>query len=166
MSLVAPRRAETSGSAPLRRPRRSPRRLALSAGLVAVATVVLAACWSPAQGNDVALINSYRSSQRKAALTGDIAAMNKAQAWSQHMAATRVLEHTGGGTKIDTRGVTGWCGYYENVGYGATVDAVHASFIASATHRANMLSPSHRVGTGVYQSGNRVWVTEIYLRNC
>jgi hypothetical protein len=29
-----------------------------------------------------------------------------------------------------------------------------------------MVSRSHRIGVGVHREGRRVWVTEIYLRNC
>ena len=135
-------------------------------GLGAVCLLALAGCWSAPQGSDLDLINAYRQSRGASRLSGDQAAMDKAQAWSRHMAQTGVLEHTGGGTKVDTSGVTGWCSYYENVGYGSSVAAVHAAFLASDVHRTNMLSASHRVGTGVYQQGSNVWVTEIYLRNC
>jgi len=161
MSLLAERRHRTSPPAPAHH-RRSTAVAALAVG----GALVLAGCLSPPQTNDINLVNAFRKTQRSSVLTADIAASSKAQAWSQHMAGTQVLEHTGGGTKVDTRGVTGWCGYYENVGYGSSVEDVHSRFLASPPHRANMLSPSNRVGTGVYQSGNRVWVTEIYLRNC
>lgn len=150
----------------LTRPASSTRRRTLLAVGIGLCLVVLTGCWSAAQGDDLSLINAYRRSRSAATLTGDAAAMNKAQAWSQHMASTGVLEHTGGGNKVNTSGVTGWCGYAENVGYGPSVASVHASFVASDVHRANMLSTSHRVGTGVYQRGSTVWVTEIYLRNC
>jgi len=144
----------------------SPRTGLRSIGLVAVCVAVLAGCWSGPQGNDMDLINGYRQSRGGSTLAGDQAAMDKAQAWSRHMAQTGVLEHTGGGTKLNTNGVSGWCSYYENVAYGSSLAAVHASLVASDVHRANMLSTAHRVGTGVYQQGSTVWVTEIYLRNC
>ena len=150
------------------RPRRRARtaRSGLALAVAAVLAVALTGCLSNDQTQDVTLINQARKDNRAAAVTADTAAMTKAQAWSEHMARTGVLEHTGGGTKLDTRGVSGWCSYYENVGYGSSVAAVHQAFRNSATHKANMLSASHRIGTGVYQKGSRVWVTEIYLRNC
>lgn len=147
------------------RPRRSRRVVGCSALLVAGA-ILLAGCWGEAQQYDGDLVNGYRRSNGRATLAFDQAAMDKAQAWTEHMAWTGVLEHTGGGSNVDTRGVSGWCGYYENVGYGASTAAVHDAFVRSSAHRANMLSPSHRLGTGVVRNGSLVWVTEIYLRNC
>jgi uncharacterized protein YkwD len=131
-----------------------------------VGALVLAGCYSTGQQQDVDLVNAYRRANNAPAVTPDSAAMAKAQAWSEHMAARNVMEHTGGGSKLNTSGVYGWCSYWENVGYGSSVAAVHAAFRNSPTHRRNMLTPAHRIGTGVYQKGSRVWVTEIYLRNC
>ena len=158
--------AASTPPAPQPSVRRRGTRTALAASVAVVGALFLAGCWSPAQGSDMDLVNSYRRAMGKATVAGDVAAMNKAQAWSAHMAATGVMEHTGGGSRVDTRGVSGWCSYYENVGYGTSVAAVHNSFRNSTQHRNNMLSPSHRIGTGVVQKGNLFWVTEIYLRNC
>ncbi len=152
--------------APTARSNRRPRRVLIGVAVAVVGALVLAGCYSTGQQQDVDLVNAYRRANNAGAVSPDSAAMAKAQAWSQHMAATNVLEHTGGGSKLDTRGVSGWCSYWENVGYGSSVAAVHAAFKNSTGHRKNMLSPAHRIGTGVYQKGSRVWVTEIYLRNC
>ncbi len=138
--------------------------LALAIGLVGV--LALTSCQSSGQQYDMDLVNAYRRSAGAAGVRADAAAMAKAQAWSAHMAATNVLEHTGGGSRVSTRGVSGWCSYRENVGYGSSVAAVHAAFKRSTMHRRNMLTSAHRIGTGVHRKGNRVWVTEIYLRNC
>ena len=145
---------------------RRPRRILVGLAVAAVGVLLLAGCYSSGQQQDLDLVNTYRRASSTPTVSADNAAMSKAQAWSQHMASTNVLEHTGGGSRLDTRGVSGWCSYWENVGYGSSVAAVHAAFKNSASHRQNMLSPAHRIGTGVYQKGSRVWVTEIYLRNC
>ncbi len=138
----------------------------LAALAVAVLAFVTLTGWSADQNTDGDLINTFRRSNRLAVVRGDALAMKKAQAWSKRMAATGRLEHTGGGSRVDTRGVANWCGYKENVGYGPTIADVHKRFQNSPTHRANMLSRSHRLGVGVARKGNLVWVTEIYLRNC
>ncbi|MBX3284791.1 MAG: CAP domain-containing protein [Acidimicrobiales bacterium] len=148
------------------RPHRRPRRALIALAVAVVGALALAGCYSAGQQQDMDLVNSYRRANGAPAAAADAAAMAKAQAWSEHMAATGVMEHTGGGTKLDTRGVSGWCSYWENVGYGSSVEAVHNAFRNSPTHRSNMLSPAHRIGTGVYKKGTRYWVTEIYLRNC
>ena len=136
---------------------------ALAAALLAFVALTV---WSVDQNADGDLVNAFRRANRLSVVRGDALAMKKAQAWSNRMAATGRLEHTGGGSRLDTRGVTGWCSYYENVGYGPTVQDVHKRFQSSRTHRANMLSRTHRIGVGVARKGNMVWVTEIYLRNC
>lgn len=145
------------------RPRRT--RVVATLAVAALAFMALTG-WSVDQNKDGDLINKYRRANRLTTLRGDALAMKKAQAWSQRMATTGRLEHTGGGSRVDTRGVTGWCSYKENVGYGSSIEAVHKMFQNSRTHKANMLSRSHRVGVGVARKGNTVWVTEIYLRNC
>ena len=145
--------------------RRTPRRAAVTAAIL-LTVASLTGCLSAQQTEDMTLINAARKDNRKASLTVDDPAMTKAQAWSQNMASRGVLEHTGGGTKIDTRGLTNWCGVAENVGYGPTVKSVHEAFLRSSSHRTNMLGNYTRVGTGVYAKGNLVWVTEIYLRGC
>lgn len=139
-------------------------------GLIAVAIVVVGAasltgCVSALQQQQMDLVNSYRTSNSKPTLTADAQAMEKAQAWAQHMATSGVVEHTGGGAALDRSGVVG-CGYVENVGTGASLDAIQASFVATSSTKANLLSSSHRIGTGVVQSGSVFWVTEIFLRDC
>ncbi len=112
------------------------------------------------------LVNQSRAANRLGALNGDVAAMKKAQAWSDRMAATGKLEHTGGGNNLDPSGVTGWCSYGENVGYGASVETVQAQFMNSTIHKNNILGRFDRVGVGVTVRGNYVWVTQIFLRSC
>lgn len=144
------------------------RRHALALVALALGAMALAACLSltSAQSQELSLVATARKTNRSAALSSDAKAMAKAQAWSAHMARTGVLEHTGGGTRVDPTGVTGWCGYGENVGYGSSVASVHQAFLASPPHRANMLGRWNRIGVGVATKGRTVWVTEIYLRNC
>jgi uncharacterized protein YkwD len=150
------------------RPRRRARtaRSGLALAVAAVLAVALTGCLSNDQTQDVTLINQARKDNRAAAVTADTAAMTKAQAWSEHMARTGVLEHTGGGTSVNPRPLTGWCKYGENVGYGPSIAAVHQAFLNSPPHKANMIGPYNRVGTGAYWSKGYVWVTEIYLQAC
>ena len=146
---------------------RSTRPATRVAAALAALALVLSGCLSSSQTQDIDYINNTRASYGKSALSADLAAANKAQAWAEHMAATGVLEHTGGGSKLDTSGVSGWCAYGENVGSGPTLSGIHHAFMQSGPHKANILGNWHRVGTGVYRDGGgTVWVTEIYLRNC
>ena len=138
----------------------------LAVGAVAAVAMLLTGCLSADQTTDQNLVNQARSGARLRALSTDQAAARKAQAWSEHMARTGVLEHTGGGGKLDTKGLTGWCGVAENVGTGGSIKAVHDAFMRSPSHKANLLGNYHRVGTGVFKSGRTYWVTEIYIRTC
>jgi len=141
------------------------RRRTLVASVAVVGALVLSGCWSENQQKDMDFINQSRGSGRRA-LNGDDALMQKAQAWAEHMSRTGVLEHTGGGNKINTSGISNWCAVGENVGYGSSTMAVHNAFMASSGHRANILGNYDRVGTGVVRVGSVVWVSEIYVRSC
>ncbi len=148
------------------RPARRLRRPTTAAVFAIAAALVLSSCWSAQQSSAMDAANGSRTQNGLAALSGDLAAMQKAQAWSDHMAATGVLEHTGGGSSVDPSGVSNWCTYGENVGYGASIASVEAAFMNSAVHRANLLGRWDRIGVGVTTKGSVVWVTQIFLRSC
>jgi uncharacterized protein YkwD len=143
----------------------APRRAAL-AGVAVVLAFALSACWSPNQQKALDFINWSRGTHGLPAVNADPALMRKAQAWSEHMARTGVLEHSGGGSRLNTSGITNWCGVAENVAYNATTDAAHRSFMNSPPHRRNVLGNYDRAGTGVVRRGDIVWVTEIYVKSC
>lgn len=150
---------------PVRTRRSAPRRAFLAASTVTCA-LLLSACWSSNQNKDLDFINWSRGTNGLPAVNGDAALMRKAQAWSEHMSRTGVLEHSGGGSNLNTSGIRNWCGVAENVAYNATTHAAHQSFMQSPPHRRNVLGNYDRVGTGVVRRGNTVWVTEIYVRSC
>ena len=139
-----------------------PRRLAIGFAAAVFAVVALAGCWSSDQQTNVDLINRARSG--RVLLRGDDLAMQKAQAWAEHMARTGKLEHTGGGTKLSTTGLGRWCAVAENVGVGGSQTIVHNAFLGSGPHKANMIGNYDRVGTGVAYGRGQVWVVQIYLR--
>ena len=61
---------------------------------------------------------------------------------------------------------TGWTKLGENVGFGGTVDALHAAFMNSPGHRANILDPVYtHVGLGVVVEGSRIWVAEVFMES-
>jgi len=147
-------------------PRRSATKAALGAVSLLALMALLTGCLSADQQSDIDMVNAARKSNRLAALSVDSYAATKAQGWSQHMARTGVLEHSGGGTKVDFSGYTHWCSMGENVGMGPSVSAIHDAFMASPAHKEHILGKYDRVGTGVYQSGRIYWVTEVFLRTC
>jgi hypothetical protein len=59
---------------------------------------------------------------------------------------------------------TGWFALGENVGVGPTVDSLHAAFMASPGHRANVLGDYNYAGVGIVEDGPRIWVTIVFMR--
>ncbi|NLD77359.1 MAG: CAP domain-containing protein [Acidimicrobiales bacterium] len=147
------------------RTRPTPRRAALAAVAV-IGALTLSGCWGSTQHKELDFINWSRGTNGLAAVNGDSQLMAKAQAWSEHMARTGRLEHTGGGNNLDPSGIHNWCGVAENVAYNASSFDAHQAFMKSPPHRRNVLGDYDRVGTGVARKGNTVWVTEIYVRSC
>lgn len=59
--------------------------------------------------------------------------------------------------------VTNWAWVGENVGYGPDVRTVHAAFMGSPPHRANILDRDFtRIGVGVEVRGTRVWICQVF----
>jgi hypothetical protein len=50
----------------------------------------------------------------------------------------------------------------ENSGEGPSVDSVNAAFMASPSHRDNILGPYSQVGVGVVWTGSTLWVAEVF----
>jgi uncharacterized protein YkwD len=51
----------------------------------------------------------------------------------------------------------------ENVGYAGSIDRLMGAFMESAPHAQNVLGTWRRSGVGVVWSGDRVWVTQLFL---
>jgi hypothetical protein len=58
-----------------------------------------------------------------------------------------------------------WTRLGENVGYAGSVEGVHAAYMNSPGHRANILGDYNRVGLGATRDANgRLWTTVVFLR--
>jgi uncharacterized protein YkwD len=147
-----------------RRPRRA--RLAGGAAAALSAIVVLSGCLSANQTKMVDLINASRRNAGKPAVSANEQAAQKAQNWAAHMASTGVVEHTGGGSRVNTSGLPKWCSVGENVGKGTSIDNLHAAWMRSSAHKANILGNFDRVGTGVVRKGDVVYGVQIFYRSC
>jgi uncharacterized protein YkwD len=148
------------------RPRRRAPRATVAIATALVGALILSGCWSANQGKLMGLINDYRKANGKPALTGEQKAMSKAQAWAQHMANTGVVEHTGGGSALDTSGLPRFCALAENVAGGTSTQADFDAWTRSTVHRTNMLGNYNRVGTGVVRKGDKVYAVAIFYRTC
>jgi len=90
-------------------------------------------------------------------VAGDLVAV--ARGHSATMAAQHRLHHN---PDLATQ-VAGWLRIGENVGSGASVDAVHSALMASATHRDEILGPAFtEVGVGVVASDGMLWLTQVF----
>jgi len=160
-----------------RQPGMTLRRRRLAAGLavtvaVAVAVVVPAlrgpsagplsappAAASDAAARLVGMINSARSANGLGSLSvsGDLTSAAAARA--RIMADNGALSHTP--NLGDSLCCWNWLG--ENVGYAFSASQAHQMFMASAPHRANVLSSqADQVGVAVVVRNGTLWVAEVF----
>ena len=107
----------------------------------------------------VVKINAARAAAglRGYVVRSDLAAVAEGQA--QRMAASNRLYHNPN-LASEVRNYR-WAG--ENVGYGPDVDALHNAFMASPSHRSNILDHDFtEVGLGAVWSEGRLWVAEVF----
>lgn len=129
-----------------------------------VATVALGALPAQADAGDdarlLSLTNQVRAAQGLPALTTDSQLTAVAQAWAVELAGRGVISHN-----PSVRGqVTGWRELGENVGVGGNVDAIHAGFVASPTHYANLIDTAFtKVGFGIVRLDARIFVVEVFM---
>ena len=61
--------------------------------------------------------------------------------------------------------VTNWRWVGENVGYGPDVTTVHAAFMASPGHKANILDTDYtEIGVGAVTVNGRVWIAQVFRK--
>jgi len=110
------------------------------------------------------LVNEARAAHGLGPLQYDPALSAAAADWAAVMAGTGVLAHDPDlVANIDAAVGPDWTYYGGNVGMGGDVAGLHAAFMASGTHAANVLGPYDRVGVGVVWSGSTMWVNFIFL---
>jgi uncharacterized protein YkwD len=110
----------------------------------------------------VAKMNAVRANAGKGKLRLDPELSKASAVHTKEMVKAQLLHHTS--TTALKRRVTGWNSLGENVGAGGSVDSLHAAFMGSPAHKANIMHPGfNNVGTGVtVDSAGRMWVTVIF----
>lgn len=136
----------------------------VAVGAVVAAVVGLGALPATADAGDagrlLALTNEVRAGQGLPALTIDSQLTSVAQAWATELASRGVISHN---PSVRSQ-VSGWKVLGENVGVGGTVDAVHAGFVASPTHYANLVDSAYtKVGFGIVRPDARIFVVEVFM---
>lgn len=132
---------------------------ALSAGVVTAPSANAAS--ASAESGFISRINASRAAAGRPAyaVSADLTAV--ARAWAASMARSNNLRHN---PRLASQ-VRGWRYVGENVGVGGTVSSLHAAFMGSPGHRANVLDRDFRqVGVGVVMSGGRMWVAEVFRK--
>src|SRR5688500_18137546 len=109
----------------------------------------------------VAKINGLRASKGLPALQVHENLVTKARAWAAVMAAAGKIWHS---TLSD--GITAdWKKLGENVGMGGSVDGLHAAFVASPGHYANLVDGNFtHVGVGIVMSGKTIFVAAMFMQ--
>lgn len=136
----------------------------MAAGAVVATVIALSALPAQADAGDAArlldLTNQVRAAQGLPGLTIDSQLTSVAQAWAAELASRGVISHN---PSVRSQ-VTGWKVLGENVGVGGTVDAVHAGFVASPTHYANLVDSAYtKVGFGIVRPDARIFVVEVFM---
>lgn len=136
--------------------------MALTLGLVALAAGAVpatAATDGDAESHFVALANGARADEGLPALTVRSDLRDVARRHARRMADEgRVFHNPGLPHEVD-----GWQRLGENVGKGPTVEPIHEAFMASASHRRNILDPGFtEVAVGVESRDGVLWVTQIF----
>jgi len=135
--------------------------------LLAAVVLILTFAGAPVASADstsnaqfVSYTNSARSQHglRSYAVSSDLSSI--ANRWAAHMAANRTLEHN----PYASSEVCCWRAMGENVGVGGTVSQIQQAFMASAPHRANILSSTYtEIGVGTARgSDGQLYVDELF----
>lgn len=138
---------------------RARRAMVLLALLGAIAMVGVSCTKNAAAYESADRINTERSGRGLRQLSLDATLVNKAQAWAERMAATRNVSHS---VLTDNAGKD-WRVLGENVGWARSVAEMHALFMNSAAHRANIVNGRFsRVGTGVAVVDGQYYVVQVF----
>lgn len=137
--------------------------------VLVLVTVLVAGFWvfstaAPASASGESTIHSLVNSSRAASglkpLTLNPAMNQVAAGWANQMAANGEMSHN---PAYSSQIPGGWSSAAENVAYGhASAAAVHAGWMASPGHQANILGDFTDVGIAHISSGGTTWSVEVF----
>lgn len=142
------------------------RRLLLGAFGVVIAALCVVGLSAPAsaeeEGTIHALANESRASAGLAPLALNGSLSQVALGWAQQMAASGTLSHN---PSYSAQIPAGWRAAAENVaqGYGSGA-AVHAGWMNSAGHRANILGDFTDIGIAHITAGGTTWSVQVFAK--
>jgi hypothetical protein len=107
-----------------------------------------------------ALVNEARWSEGQAGLVRSSELDAVAAEWAAHMAASGALEHN---PNLSSNLPGGWSAAAENIAQGhANGSAMHAGWMESSGHRANVLGDFTDIGIAFVESGGTTWGVEVF----
>ena len=145
-------------------PRASARTRTIARALIGVLLIAVLASCRPMNSAEAHLFgetNNLRVRSGLAALGQHDELTDQAREWAGRMAAQGSLSHSDPKTWR-----VRWTAVAENVGAGSSIEQVTESLMASAAHRANMLSTSYThmaVGTARGKDG-RIYAVQLFWR--
>jgi hypothetical protein len=139
------------------------RRLTIGLGLTGLllfgVPLSVAATASPPESRLAQLANQERVSRGLNRLTLGGPLSDVARRHSQNMAAQGRIFHN---PSLSSQ-VSNWAILGENVGRGGSAAKIHELFMASGSHRHQILRPGYqRIGVGVVARNGTLWVTEVF----
>ena len=106
-------------------------------------------------------LNEVRAAEGLAPLATDPVLAAMGQGWAAELAAEGGLRHSA--LIYEVIDDPAWTAAGENVGYGPTVDALVDAFVASPSHRENIVNPRYlSVGIGVVLVDDVIWTAHLF----
>lgn len=141
------------------------RLLAVLVGLLVFTGTAAVASASPSEEAEfVALINQSRSGAGLAPLSVHNDLVIGARNHTAEMISAGNIFHSSSAQLSAV--TTGWKVLGENVGRGPNPGVLHSAFLASPSHKANILGAFDRVGVGVaHDAGGKLYVTVIFMQS-
>lgn len=139
--------------------------MALVLSLLVFAGTTAVAWASPsAEAEFVSFINQSRASAGLTPLSVHSDLVTGARNHTARMLPTGTIFHS---TSEQLSSVTtGWLVLGENVGKGGSTSSLHNAFMASPSHKANILGDYDRVGVGVdLDDGGKIYVTVLFMKS-
>jgi hypothetical protein len=138
--------------------------LSLAAAVLVTGAPTASASYDPDR-EFLQMLNYERVGRGMQPLKRDEVLIPIAREWSGAMAASNTLSHRPDlRAQVDNRVTRAWTRIGENVGRGGSVRSLHEAFMASPSHRDNVLGDFNRVAIGTVGSGPTIWVTFNFVK--
>lgn len=135
----------------------------LVASLATVGLGMSAGADSTSEAGFLAEINASRAAGGLVPLSVDGGLRSHARVHTQDMIDAGSIFHSTS-AELKAAGGSGWTKLGENVGKGGSVGSLHAAFMASSGHRANILGDYNYVGIGTGTTDGILYVTVVFMK--